>query len=190
MKKNKKTQDDFEMYVNKSSESRSKQRPPINEIAKDEKSSKKLIVEEEKPIVEEEKPKKSKKFSIEDIEKEFEKKKQTSKKTEEPILEESKVIEKSKSIGELNHLSTPSSKVSNEILILEKLNYLEEAISSLVEVLPEIINKSSQDFETIQEKMLVLEEVLQRRSEGKKSKLFHINRDENGKLTSLELKED
>ena len=183
MKKNKKTQDDFEMYVNKSSESRSKQRPPINEIAKDEKSSK-------KPIVEEEKPKKSKKFSIEDIEKEFEKKKQTSKKTEEPILEESKVIEKSKSIGELNHLSTPSSKVSNEILILEKLNYLEEAISSLVEVLPEIINKSSQDFETIQEKMLVLEEVLQRRSEGKKSKLFHINRDENGKLTSLELKED
>ena len=186
MKKNKKTQDDFEMYVNKSSESRSKQRPPINEITKDEKSSKKPIVEEEKP----KKPKKSKKFSIEDIEKEFEKKKQTPKKTEEPILEESKVIEKSKSIGELNHLSTPSSKVSNEILILEKLNYLEEAISSLVEVLPEIINKSSQDFETIQEKMLVLEEVLQRRSEGKKSKLFHINRDENGKLTSLELKED
>lgn len=175
MKKNVNTQDDFEMYINKS-----KNNKPKSSIKKT-----------AKPINEE----KYKDFSINEIEKAFEKtkKKEIPKKEENDIRLDPEIEIKEEIKKPEKEINESTAILSKEDIIIQKLNYLEESINNIIEVLPEIINKSTTDFNEIQEKMSLLESHVQNidlsNVSVKKAKIIHFNRDEKGDITTAEVRD-
>lgn len=73
--------------------------------------------------------------------------------------------------------------------IVKKMNYIETMLNNVMEVLPEVINKSSAEFSELEQKISLVEESVQSNLESldKKAKVIKINRDSKGRIVSADL---
>ena len=176
-------EDNFDNYVDKASELKEKQLEMMKQQAIN--KSKIKIINEEKDkeinaILKDESIPKKKKIKKEII------KEEVIPVTEEIIKEEVIPIAEEKPIIIQPIIEKQNSK---EDLILQKLSYIEMNMNNLIELLPEVINKSITDFNELQQKFAVLENNLLTRpvTPGTKSKRIVINRDTNGKIINADL---
>lgn len=183
------THDDFDMYINKSTQLK-KNAKPMN---------KNIIMEEKKH---------KEQFSIEDIDKQFEEKNKEkvlkeiieNKKIENPkskeVKENKKVIFEKENIAENKVISKENivehKGISKEDIILNKLSYIEETLNNLIELFPEVINKNIKDFDEMQKRFSIIEEsIINKPTFNKSPKQIIIKRDETtGKIISADLVEN
>jgi len=74
-------------------------------------------------------------------------------------------------------------KNPKEDLILSKLIYLENILNGILELLPKIVNESTQ-FENINNKLIMIEESINNINTKKKPVEIAVNRDNTGKIVS------